>query len=295
MEFRIYDEQRLDDHIELVNEVIKDWEWISWYPTKEQLRIAYSREGFTPDTRHYLYDNDKLIGFLSSAVEEKDEDGIQHGSIHRLFVRKGYEYVEDKIMKKTLDLLKERGVQIVRTSIKPGMGNLAGILERWGFGERTKMDYSVIFKIEDYVNADFQKPEYLIDIDLETDRELLIDAIYSDRKRTKEEIANRLETLIKNKRIVAAVVAKENNEILTYCMVYTGNTTKRAFMEALPKLKPLNEMHIKDIFSFIVGKVYKAGKVFLYHQITDFDLVNYYKDLDLKFVPSYKYILRFEK
>nr|NHJ84199.1 hypothetical protein [Asgard group archaeon] len=132
MQFKIYDESRLDDHIELVNDVIKDWEWISWYPTKEQLRVAYSREGFTPETRHYLYDGDKLVAFLSSAVEEVDDKGVQHGSIHRPFVRKGYEHLEDKLMEKTLGELKARGVKVVRTNLKPGMGNLAEILERWG-------------------------------------------------------------------------------------------------------------------------------------------------------------------
>ena len=294
MQFKIYDESRLDEHIELVNDVIKDWEWISWYPTKEQLKVAYSREGFTSDTRHYLYDGDKLVAFLSSAVEEVDDNGIQHGSIHRPFVRKGYEHVEDKLLKKTLDELKARGVKIIRTNLKPGMGNLAEILERWGFGEKVIMDYSVIFKIEDYANPDYQKPDYLIDINLDTDKELLIEAICSDGKRTKEEMSKRLDALIKNNRIVAAAVIRENEEFLTYSMIITGNKPERAFMTSLPVFKTLNEKHIKDIFTFLVNKAHKAEKVFLYHQITDFDLKDFYEELDLKFVPSYKYLLKLE-
>jgi len=295
MEFKTYDESRLDDHIELVNDVIKDWEWISWYPTKEQIKAVYSQEGFTPDTRHYLYDGDKLIAFLSSAVEEVDVEGVQHGSIHRPFVRKGYAHVEDKLLKKTLDELKARGVQIVRTNLKPGMGNLEEILMRWGFGERETMDYSVIFEVMDYVQTNFQKPNYLIDIDLNKDRELLIKAMCSDGKRTKEEMTKRIDNYLENDRIVAAAVAKENDEFLTYSLIFTGNKPERAFMLALPALKQLNEKHIKDIFTLLVNKAHKAGKVFLYHQIIDFDLVDLYNNLKLKFVPSYKYLLRFDQ
>ena len=41
-------------HIKLVLEVIEDWDWKPWYPNQEQLKRTYSREGFTPETRHYV-------------------------------------------------------------------------------------------------------------------------------------------------------------------------------------------------------------------------------------------------
>ncbi|NHJ41008.1 MAG: hypothetical protein FK731_13335 [Asgard group archaeon] len=291
MEFKTYDESRLDDHIELVQEVIKEWDWESWYPTKEQLKRNYSSEGFTPETRHYLYDNEKLIAFLSSAVEEVI-DGVQHGSIHRLFIRKGYEYAEDKIMKKTIDELKARGVKIISTSIKPGMGNLREILERWGFGERTIMDYSVIFPIKEYVNSKYQKPDYIIDIDFDTDLELLVNAIYNQGSQTKEYVTKRLEAQINNNRVFAAVVAKKDEKILSYGLLYHGNRPERAFMSSISLQKNENGNLIKDIFYFLVEKANKFDKSFLYHQITDFSLMEHYTDLNLKFVPSYKYILR---
>ncbi|NHJ47319.1 MAG: hypothetical protein FK733_05970 [Asgard group archaeon] len=291
MEFKTYEESRLDDHIELVNDVIKHWEWISWYPTKEQLKAVYSREGFTPDTRHYLYDNDLLVGFLSTAVEELT-DGVQHGSIHRLFVRQGYEHVEDKIMKKSIDELKARDVKVIRTNLKPGMGNLEKIYERWGFGEKTIMDYSVIFLVEDYVKKDYQKPEYLVDINFETNKELLIDAICSDGSRSKEDITNRIESLLKRDAIFGAVVAKKENSYLAYSILYNGNKPERSFMSPITILGDGNEKLIKDIFYFSVGKANEANKVYLYHQIANFDLKDHYNDFNLKFVPSYKYILK---
>ena len=293
MKFEIYDESRLDEHIELVSDVTKDWEWISWYPTKEQLKLVYSREGFTADTRHYLYDGNKLVGFLSTAVEENKE-GVQHGSIHRLFVREGYEETEDKIMKHALDLLKSRGVEVVRTNLKPGMGNLEEIYERWGFSERTILDYSVIFPVEQYVSKEYTKPDYIKDIDLNAQKDLLIEAMHLADDQPKEEIAKRLESLISNNRIFGAIVAKKEDQIIAYTILMTGNKPERSFMFPIAIIKEPSEQLIKDIFQFSVQKAYESNKEFLYHQIRDFDLKNYYNDLNLGFVPSYSYLLRFK-
>ena len=86
VEFKTYEESRLDAHIQLVLEVSKDWEWMPWYPNQDELKKIYSREGFTPDTRHYAYDGAELVGFLSSAVEEV-VDGVQFGSFHIPYIK----------------------------------------------------------------------------------------------------------------------------------------------------------------------------------------------------------------
>ncbi|GAG95338.1 unnamed protein product, partial [marine sediment metagenome] len=99
MEFKIYEESRLKDLGELVKEVVKDWAYDPWYPSMEQLKEVYSAEGFTPETRHFLYDGDKLVAFLSSAIED-EVDGVQWGSIHMPFIRKGYEKVQEKLYDK---------------------------------------------------------------------------------------------------------------------------------------------------------------------------------------------------
>ena len=291
LKFEIYNESRLDDHIELVQEVLKDWEWKSWYPTKEQLKEVYSREGFTADTRHYLYDGDLLVGFLSTAMEGIEE-GIQFGSIHRLFVRKGYVEHEDKIMEKALTLLKNRGAKAIRTSVKPGMGNYTEVLERWGFGERTTMDYSTIFQVEKYVTDNYSKPENLIDVNLITQKELFLDALILDDDRPREELAKRITHLIDTGRIFGAGIIKDEKKILAHTLLYTGNTPQRSFMFPIKINGKPSKKIIEDLFYFSVNKAHEAKKTQLYHQITNMDLEKFYDDLDLKFVPSYKYILR---
>jgi hypothetical protein len=112
MRFEIYDKSRLDDQVKFIDEVTNSWKWKPWYPSKEELSEIYSRENFTADTRHYVYDGNKLVAFLSSAVEGI-VDGEQTGSIHIPFVREGYNEVKESLMTKTIETLKIKGVKTI--------------------------------------------------------------------------------------------------------------------------------------------------------------------------------------
>ena len=97
IKYRNYDDSLLEDQLELVKDVIKDWEWVIWYPNKQSLLESYSRPGFSADTRHYAFDGEKMVGFLSSTIEREIED-VQYGSIHIPFIRKEYEYIEEELL-----------------------------------------------------------------------------------------------------------------------------------------------------------------------------------------------------
>ena len=129
IEFKTYEnEKQLEEQIALIAEITKDW--VGWaYPNKDQLKAAYDREGFTPETRHYVYDGDKLVAFLASAVERIVE-GVQQGSIQAPFVLAGYEHLEEKLMKKAIDDLKSRGVKVIVSRQRPAWGNLKEIFKK---------------------------------------------------------------------------------------------------------------------------------------------------------------------
>ena len=76
MDYKTYSEELLDDQLELVTKITKDWTHFNYPADKEGLKNTYSREGFTPETRHYAYLNGKLVGFISSAIEN-EQDGIE--------------------------------------------------------------------------------------------------------------------------------------------------------------------------------------------------------------------------
>ena len=117
MNYSTYKEEYLDRQVELVNSVTKGWDF--GYPDAEQLKEVYSRENFTPETRHYYFEGDDLVGFVASAVENKEGD-IQYGSIQMPFVNLADEVMKKDLEKKLLErakaTLKEKGVNLIRSN-----------------------------------------------------------------------------------------------------------------------------------------------------------------------------------
>ena len=116
IKFKTYKEEFLEDQVKLVREVTKDWNGFH-YPNSEKIQQMYeNNKNFSPETRHYAYENNVLIGFLASSVEG-EYDGIKYGSIQYPFVREGNEEIRDKLMEKAIKTLQERNVQAIVTYI----------------------------------------------------------------------------------------------------------------------------------------------------------------------------------
>ena len=289
MRFKTYSKSRLDDHIELVQQVTRDWDWKPWYPDKEQLNKIYSREGFTSETRHYVYDDDLLVGFLSSAVEEVVE-GIQYGSIHMLFIRNGYGHIEEELMKKTFAVLKSKGVQVIRTASMPGWGKYSQILEKWGFEKEALLAQRTIFQPSAFLEPDYTIPKYITEIDIQQDKKKLVKAIHLCNKHPKEDINKNLDELIAAEEYFTSVIAIKENEPLSYGLLTEGYSSKTAFLSRIPILKENSEHLLKDIFLFLVHKAHDLGIELLWHQMFDVSYIPYYSELNLKFEPFHQYL-----
>lgn len=290
MKFKTYSEERLDDQIALINDVIKDWSWKCWYPQKEKLKEIYSREGFTPETRHYVYDNDLLVGFLSSAVEEKAE-GIQYGSIHILFIRKGYEHIEKEIMKKTFAVLKSKGVQVIRTSSMPGWGNYSQILKKRGFKQGVLLAQRTIFQPKKVLSGDYSKPEHIIEVKIEEDRKQLVEAIYLLKQQSKEEINSYLDRLLATNDYLASAIVMKDNKPLSCGLLYRSSIPKRAFIFGIPIAEDSPRHLVEDILLTLVQRAHRLEIELIWHQMHDISYTPYYSDLNLKFEPFHQFLL----
>jgi len=295
VEFKTYNESRLDDHIKLALEVMEDWEWISWYPNKEQLKESYSREGFTPETRHYVYDGKKLVGFLSSSVED-EVDGVQFGSFHIPFIKKGYEHIEDELFEKTIETLKSKGVQAIRTTTMPGWGPMPKMLEKLGFGEKKLLAKRTIFATKDLVDSSFVKPDYIIDLDAKKDKEAFIEAAHILRNVPKEDLERTYDYFIERDMIYSSVIVKIEDEIISYGLLYEGakyegDTIKRAFLSRIP-VKEGKEHVFKEVFQYLVNKAQEIDIDLIWHQMADNADPEIYSPFDVKFEPYYQLTLR---
>jgi hypothetical protein len=295
-EFKTYDESLLDDQIALIKDVIKEWDWVIWYPNKETLKRNYSREGFTPETRHYAFEDEKMVGFLSSAIEG-ERDGMVWGSIHLPFIMKGYEHIEEELMKITLEILKDKGANIIRAIAMPGWGSQIPILERWGFNERVILSQVTIFPTSLHFKSDFSKPDYIQEIDINQNKEQLITTICKVHSITKDDFPSHYENMLADNEFVAGGIV-DTKDYTLFGFLSKGcdyiEMPDRLFFTMEFKIEESSkidfESKIVEYFNFISNIAQNAGYKNLWYQIVNLDKVNYLKKLNLKFDPCYRYI-----
>ncbi len=298
MEFKTYEESRLEDLGKLVKDVVKDWPVDPWYPTMKQLKEAYDgNENFTPETRHFLYDGDKLVAFLSSALEEKDEEkGIQWGSIHMPFIRQGYEGVESKLYDKTMGVLKEKGAQKIRVYSRPEYGYIPELLEKWGFKKVEESGKRVILSANKFVDKEFGKPEHFHELDLNDDKHLAKFKKYYLKARTEvdeENFDQTMKTFRERDLTISCVIAKKD-EVLSYGLLYKADQPKRSFLSSIPVFSKDHEYILKEMVVFMANKAKKEGYEDIYHGLVDQENEKLYKKIGIEFTPSFRYELKLD-
>ena len=295
MEFKTYEPSRLEDLGDLVNEVVEDWPQNPWYPSMEQLRQTYeTNENFTPETRHFLYEGDKLVAFLSSALEEKDEEtGIQWGSIHMPFIRKGYEKVESKLYDKTISILKEKGAQKIRAYARPEFGYIPELLEKWGFEKKEGAGKRVILRAKDFAPKDYKEPEYFEELDLKDDKDLtkFKEFYLKARKEVKEEDFDNTMKIFRERDLTISCVLLKKDEVLSYGLLYKAEQPRRSFLSSIPVFDEEKPEVIKKVFSYMVNKAVENGYEEIYHALVDEEREELYKKMGIEFTPSFRYEL----
>jgi hypothetical protein len=293
MKLEIYDKSRLDDQVKFIDTLSDSWKWKPWYPSKEELTEIYSRKGFTPDTRHYVYEGTELIAFLSSAVEGVIE-GKPAGSIHIPFIKEGCKEAEELLMKKTLDTLKARGVKVVYAYIMPAWGDTEEIITRWGFIKKGLIAYRTLILVKYYADKKYSKPEKLQDLDIEKDKELVVDVLHQIRGLSKPEVRNIIDDLLKNNSVVATSLLKDRKD-LSLGLLYKAPQPGKGFLRIYCLCKTKGKDLITDHLRFLIQKADEVGFSLLWHQVPDIHLIENYKEFNFTFEPFNEYILRLDK
>ncbi|OLS32131.1 MAG: hypothetical protein HeimAB125_12060 [Candidatus Heimdallarchaeota archaeon AB_125] len=296
MEFKTYEESRLKDLGKLVKEVVSEWPQDPWYPTMEQLKEAYeNNENFTPETRHFLYDGDKLVAFLASALEQ-EVDGVQWGSLHMPFIRKGYEEVEEKLRDKTIGLLKSKGAQAVYAYSRSDNGYIPDLLKKWGFEQKEAAGNRIILKASKFASKDYKAPDYFKELDLNNDEHLAkFKKIYLKARKEVEE-ANFDETMkmFRERDLTISLVIAKKDEAVSYGLLYKAEQDKRSFLSSIPVFDQKHKFILKEVFDYMVNKAKKEGYEEIYHALVDQENEGVYKKMGVEFSPSYRYELKLD-
>ncbi len=296
MEFKTYEESRLKDLGELVKEVVSDWPQDPWYPTMEQLKQAYdNNENFTPETRHFLYDGDKLVAFLASALEQEVE-GVQWGSIHMPFIRKGYEKVEEKLRDKTIGLLKSKGAQAIYAYSRPENGYIPDLLKKWGFEITEETGKRTILSASKLAKKDYKAPDYIKELDLKKDEHLAkFKKLYLKARKEVEE-ANFDETMktFRERDLTISLVIAKKDDAVSYGLLYKAEQPERSFLSSIPVFDEKKGFILKEVFDYMVHKANKEGYEEIYHALVDAENEKIYKEMGIEFSPSHRYELKLD-
>lgn len=208
-----YKEEFLEAQERIGREVTKDWKQFG-QTSAEQLKQIYSQPGFDPETRHYCFKNGELIGFLTSAVLESDEEP-RKANLEFPMVLPDHEEAETLLFEKALDVLRKKGVKVVRTRVSEAWGNTVEMAQRWGYApaEELGVGYTIGVDTTDIKGV----PEFgnIEGYNHDQDFEQMVDIFVRDYNMTPEQARSNFETLEKaGDLVVAHIVIRKDGTII---------------------------------------------------------------------------------
>ncbi|MCG3222466.1 MAG: hypothetical protein H7641_13885 [Candidatus Heimdallarchaeota archaeon] len=210
-------------------------DWINAHQTPaDRLKEVYSQPEFDPETRHYCFKGDKMVGFLTSKVLKEEEGEEKKASLVFPSVLSGHEEAVGLLYDAAIKTLKEKGVKIVEAYASALCGSQVELANKYDFNYVKDVEnivYSLkVSNIDDTVDTSKVRK-----FDMEKDVEKWLEIIKSldnlDDERV-EKIKNELVSEAEN--IVAHLIIEEENEIVGTFLIFRNPIKKNAANLALP-------------------------------------------------------------
>jgi hypothetical protein len=100
------------DQVRIGTEVGRNWIWPYAYDLDDLLKLC-AQPDFDPDTRHYCFLDDEMVGYLYSLIQPAGEDGILTATLEYPRMLPGHERAAAFLMEWAFKILKEKGVSRV--------------------------------------------------------------------------------------------------------------------------------------------------------------------------------------
>ncbi|MGC1120400.1 MAG: hypothetical protein WBA22_04835 [Candidatus Methanofastidiosia archaeon] len=207
-----YQEEVVEDQEKVGREVTKNWKSFE-QSNADRLRQVYSAPDFDSETRFYCFKKDKLVGFLTSNVIREGEKP-RKANLEFPLVLPGHEEAESLLVEKALDILREKGVEIVRTRVSKAWGKTFDMAKKWGytFAEGQAVAYSADL-------AGVPVPESpgldnVVDYDHKKDCEQMVDIFVRHYGMTPEQAQANFDALANaGDQVISHVVIRKNGQI----------------------------------------------------------------------------------
>lgn len=230
-------------------EVANNWIYAHQTPA-ERLKEVYSQSDFEPDSRHYCFKGDNLVGFLTSKVLEEKEDEPKKASLVFPSVLPGYEEVVDLLYEKAVDTLRSKGVEEIETYASALCGNQVELANKYGYTFVKDLE-NIVYTLkvenidEDVNNKNIRKFDKKKDLDAWLKLVKKYDDFNDEQlKRTAEELDK--------EEYLAHFIIEDKGEIVGTTLVYRNQIKKSS--------ANLAHTYITE-FKYLEQLVAKAAKV----------------------------------
>ena len=120
------------DQVRIGREVARHWVWPYAY-NLEDLLAVHAQPDFDPQTRHYCFLGDEMVGYMFSLVKPAEEGEEITASLDFPRMMPGHEAAAELLVKKAFETLQERGVSLVTGHVTTMYPEHIHLAERMGF------------------------------------------------------------------------------------------------------------------------------------------------------------------
>lgn len=220
-----------DDQERIGKEVAKTWIY-AHQTDAERLKDLYSKPDFDPETRHYSFKEDKMVGFLTSKIVEPKEDSKKRANLVFPSVLSGHEESVGLLYEKAINVLREKGVEIVESLASPLCGEQIELAQQYGFTHKEDLNNIVyIQKVKKLENG--IKATAVRNFNSSQDMDKWLAVVKKLDNRTDEQL-EQIKGELDDENILAHLIIEDNNEIVGTVLIYRNPIKKESANLAAP-------------------------------------------------------------
>jgi hypothetical protein len=273
-EIKKYEKGVEEEQAKLGTEMTKEWTDFGQTPA-ERLKEYYSRDDFDPDTRLYAFKDGKLVGFIVSRILPDAEDGIKRAQHDFPLAYDNNKEVGKLLYNKAVEVLKEKGVQVLEARVGAEWGNTLKLAKELGYKEAR------IFFIRselDVNKVDIKPQSVFVDFNPDKDRDILIKFYMEQFNFTEEQAIANYEGIIAGEggyTYRQLLHKKENKLVARGLVVVPDEDPKIATLRPLAPVTDNFDDYLSKAAEFVKEK--GSEKIQMYFGGPALDQLDFYK------------------
>lgn len=242
------------DQVRIGREVAQNWIWPYAYNLEDLLEV-HSQPDFDPQTRHYCFLGDEMVGYMFSIIKPGEQGDVSTAVLDFPRMMPGHEQAAELLVEKAYATLKGRGISLVTghvTTMHPAHIQLA---EKMGF---TVSDWG--FKVYYSYEMGWGKLDIVSDAAEEVDPEKDLDAcaeIASHWYKRPPDWCRALLAEWHEEGIITHVCVRDQNKMIASCMA--APNTVRPSTAANYYIYAPDEASLKPLLAKVIDRCIEYG------------------------------------